>query len=378
MTLFLDCPFLYERLCVISGPTYVDDYFSSDAKYSHEKNSLYTLGSIQRIQNQLNMLQLDRCEKIGHFERRINTRLVEYIAADKNRSNDNEVFIFISSQNSVTMSDYSRKFQVRTEKYNDKEISLLRFGDKSEDDLEIEVVSSKLTENVAAGEGNICFSLWSLIVNIDPALVDKLEIGGEAKEEYASNILIKMQWEYGNDIFKKVNIFCCNANEKCCEDGCNESRCSYWKELIKSYFEVLFMNECKMEFAIWKSMRDSFLNVFFSQIADVCQAVAYQKFQERLQTGYKIEVNVETTKLNTGGEDREYKISTEKKAYVDIIENLSRDYPSGLLTKAMEYRITKVRLKPSKVYNDILEACRKLKCTEGNLYINTQKARNDE
>lgn len=147
------------------------------------------------------------------------------------------------------------------------------------------------------------------------------------------------------------------------------------QKTIQSYFDVIFNNSCNLERAIINCMRESFFNVFYGKIINVCQAVAYQRLREYLALGKEIIVTMkeECPIEHSSYDESEYSVSTKKKAYIDTIINLSRDFPSGTLCDILSYRMERVGLSPTKVYQEIIEACETLQYTFSNLYMNTKK-----
>lgn len=377
LVLFLDCPFLYDNLCVVNDNISINDYFRYlPEQYSVDDCSLSRLGNIQSIQNQLNMLQLDRCEKTGHFERRLRDKMLRHIATIINKKQTEgsrckkEVFVFISSQSSISVSEYSRLYQVRMEKYNGKEICLLHFGGKEGQDL----TNSK--DDIACDNKRIVFNFWDIIVNTDLSLVtiikEYFNIGDLCTAECASNVVIELQWEYGNYMFSNVTV-AVNVNF----GVTTTTLCRKIKKTIQSYFDTVFNNRCKLESAIINCMRESFFNVFYSKIINVCQALAYQRLREHLVLGKKIKINIADYKIEHGSYDEsEYSVSTKKKAYVDVITNLSRDFPSETLSDILTYRMEQIGLSSMKVYQEIIDACETIQYCSCNLYTNAKKMKN--
>ena len=215
LILFLDCPFLYESFHIVSEDKYLKDWVRLlPPKYQDNPLVLSKLGLLQMMQNQLNILQLDRCEKVSHFERRLHDRKIQYISetiSSYYKQDNNcrkEIFVFISSQSSINVSEYSRSFQVRMEKYNAKEICLLHFPN------DIEKPNRHLIKYEEESNFNyrIVFSLWDIIVNTDPNLGEDIfryleEKSSENYAEFLSQIKIELSWKESIKDLKEINFF---------------------------------------------------------------------------------------------------------------------------------------------------------------------------
>jgi len=379
LVLFLDCPFLYESFHIVSKEQYLKDWLNSlPTDYEDNPLILSEFGTIQKIQNQLNMLQLDRCEKVSHFERRLHERRIRHISEKINdhykikKDCHKEAFVFISSQSSINVSDYSRRFQVRIEKYNAKEICLLHFPE------DFEHVPKRVLDFKENDSSNysIFFSLWDIIVNTDPNLGERIYEEICEKKRYKSNnvaellssIKIALSWNESINCLNKMDFsFWCDY------DVFNQTEI---KDMLQSYFNIIFSNEYNLERSIITCMRNSFYNVFFSSVVNVCQALTFHYLKESLDRNVIISIDYKKADDNNAPVKKAL-ISTNKKAYIDVIENLSKVYPSGTIRDVLVLRMRNSGLNPVSVYDNILRACEELKYTESNLYNNIKIARSD-
>ena len=384
---FLDCPFLYDNLHIVSHDQHLYDWVRSlPASYPDESLSLAELGPVQKYQNQLNMFLLYRNERTAHFERRLRDRRIEYISdkvksiKKENPDNKTEVFIFISSQSSIDRSEYARTFQIRKEEYNSKEMCLLHFGREIGDSGES--LSCKEDDKF---NNKIQFSLWNILVNTDPALIEDIKgtdclafPDDTVAEDLASEIFITFSW-------KKIHPF--SEAELLIEYSKKLAAIPSFQSdeiepIIKSYFEVIFSNQHDLDPTLLRCLRNSFYNVFFGKISNVFQAIAFNRIQAALENGRSIKIkDIKLEGEATNNEDidnneRDF-VTKRTKAYVGVIDNLSKAYPSPTLRDILVSRMRAAGMLPQEVYDKIITACEQSDYTDDELYQNTIMARSD-
>lgn len=368
LTLVLDCPFLYEKLHVVSDEINVNDYFRYlPNNYSIDDLTLVHCGPIQKIQKQLNMLLLNRFNKTGHFERRLKERLIKKISRAAVSGKKSEIYIYISSHHSIEASEFSRNYEVRVERYNSKEFGLIHFDDSEDQIIPLETNNKKANR--------ISFTLWNLLVNADVQAVKRIKDEFDLKEdfvmeEYVNNVSISLEWKNDADMFQIIDIKYRNNNTL--KSKFNEKI----EDIIISYFNTIFNNECNLPIVILNAMREAFYNVFYSKIANVQHAVAYQKLKDYLNSAQEIYLNFGVAdECFNDDMDKKYQISAKKKVYVDVIRNLSFDYPSDAHRDIIVSRMRACKISPLQIYDDIIAVCGELNIKDDNLYINTLKAR---
>ena len=139
---------------------------------------------------------------------------------------------------------------------------------------------------------------------------------------------------------------------------------------------LCFVNLSQFILHIITCMRNSFYNVFFSSVVNVCQALTFHYLKESLDRNVIISIDYKKADDNNAPVKKAL-ISTNKKAYIDVLENLSKVYPSGTIRDVLVLRMRNSGLNPVSVYDNILRACEELKYTESNLYNNIKIARSD-
>lgn len=370
LMLILDCPFLYDNIQIISDSSKIENYYRNLPKqYSIDELSLTHCGPIQMIQKQINMVLLNRINETGHFERRIKDRLIRKISENFDKDSESEIFIFISSQNSIDASSYSRKYQVRMERYQSKEFGLLNISNYEDEELP--------AKNNINESNVIYFNLWNILINTDVLSLEKIRelwnVDSDILiEEYLSNVLVSIKWNNDKRLFENVFLGFKNNN------GSNYNS-SYVNNSIKvflfNYFDLLFNNPSNLLKPVLTSMRESFFNIFYSKISCVKHAVAYQKLKEHLSNGKKVIINFYQYQNNIDSDDTKYRISAKKKVYVDVISNLSKQYPSDAKTDVLAIRMKNCNINPLGVYNKLLTICTEYNLENSVLYNNIIKAK---
>lgn len=383
LLLILDCPFLYDNLQLVTDYVNANEYFRYlPDKYSTDNLNLSECGPIQKVQKQINMLLLNRFNQTGRFERRLKERLIKRIStiattqeskenADQNKTGNVEIFIFVSSHHSIEASEYSRKYEVRVERYNTKEFGLLHFPDADDPLIPFEYDEKESTQ--------IRFRLWNIVVNTDVGALDTIrtEFGltpDVVMEEYVNNIFISFSWDHRKNPFSNVNIEFYNKNSIT-----NEKINPALKYMLSSYFNTILNNCCNLEKPLLNIMREAFYNVFYSRIANVQHAVAYQKFKEHLELSKEIQLNCKEAEniFHSEKNNDVYQVSAKKKLFVDVINNFSYDFPSDAKRDVIVSRMKTEGIDPFVVYNDIIKVCKSYGLTGDKLFFNTLKAKED-
>ena len=393
LLLILDCPFLYDNLQLVTDYVNANEYFRYlPDEYSTDNLNLSECGPIQKVQKQINMLLLNRFNQTGRFERRLKERLIKRISTiataqegtentDKNKTGKTEIFIFVSSHHSIEASEYSRKYEVRVERYNTKEFGLLHFPDADDPLIPFESDEKKSTQ--------IRFRLWNIVVNTDVGALDTIrtEFGlasDVVMEEYVNNIFISFNWDRSKNPFSNANVVIGNNNSIT-----NEKIYPVVESMLLSYFNTIFNNFCNLEKPLLNIMREAFYNVFYSRIANVQHAVAYQKLKEHLELSKEIKLNFIVCKNendfnsffgdwdDSEKNDAVFQVSAKKKIFVDVINNFSYDFPSNAKRDVIVSRMRTKDIDPFIVYNDIIKVCNSYRLTGDRLYFNTLKAKED-
>lgn len=373
LLLFLDCPFVYENTKTVLENTTLSDYFvTMPDKYPSKLLSLSEFGPIQKVQMQLNTALLSNLGKIGIFERKLKEQFLEYISDAVNEKSKTEAFVFISSQRSINTSRYIRRYVVRTEKYNGKEIGLLHFGNQSETHL--------IPFNTNEKSNSIVFSFWNIIVNTDVSLIDewekRLNNHDHICSEYlASKILIEIRWANDATIFNSINIRVSEKFSETEELFLNDSIRSEMISIIRSYFDTIF-NSSEILKPIINCMQNSFYNVFFSKIDNVYEIFAFQRLREKLSVFERIEIEtVEIVESHQITHNDTNELTRYKKMYVDVISNLSQNVPSESIRDILVAIMRENNMDVYNVYDEILRVCDDLGFNDTFLFKNTLAAR---
>ena len=147
--------------------------------------------------------------------------------------------------------------------------------------------------------------------------------------------------------------------------------------MLLSYFNTIFNNCCNLEKPLLNIMREAFYNVFYSRIANVQHAVAYQKLKEHLELSKEIQLNCKECEDISEITDAVFQVSAKKKLFVDVINNFSYDFPSDSKRDVIVSRMKTKGIDPFVVYNDIIKVCKSYGLTGDKLYFNTLKAKED-
>lgn len=357
----LDCIELYQ----ISSGLEIEKQIFLKQRYLFSTYGVYVTGRpkvIDICDNTLleelyETLVSDRCfAELGKIKKQANQELIKFCAEkQKERGNDGAIYIYVSDLNAFNNVYYDDQYYVRTERYNEKEIGIIRYSSEEISALPTSAENKMIVfniwqfvKNVSIGKKQIFESKWKKIVSKCNKLA-QIYIGIDYRQWPQK--LVLHYTSLGRD--KETQIS---------EGFINDILLPIMNKEDSDMFTVSIKKAmCSFLYSAAKSVDDMLFIHLFQNKSELLGKVILAEKNDREMVEHNINIH--------------YKYSS-KRFYNMIMKNY--DIGSNCFLGQMEtnYIITRQQnqvINKKQIYQNVLQSCENLSYMETNLYKNCVK-----
>lgn len=358
----LDCIELYNSPSVMEG----EEFDFIRRKYAFSSYDEYNTGFRRNadicdhnaLEELYDVLTGEQCfKKFGRIEKRANEPLLEFCERkQKERGKESAIYIYVSDLKAFEKIYNDDQYYIRTERYNQKEIGIIRYSSEEVTKLEIKGNDEMLVfnmwqfiKNVAIDERDTFTSMWAS-EECDYKALDKIHIG----IDYADwpNLLTVHYFSEYEQYEQMAVKFIEEVLLPILNNRSRDMFNTYIRKAMNSFF-----------YGAAKSVDDMlFVHLFQDKENLLGQVVPARKNNQK-----KVERNI----------NRHFKYSS-KRFYDMIMKNYdisSNSYIGQIKTSQIiqKNESTDARIVKKDIYNNVIEACRNLSYENGYLVQNCKR-----